>query len=150
MPEKEVFLKEARQFLEPLWLKAHTSWGKEIPPLLSSNMCRYTCLFLKQILANDFNEEWEISSGRPFNVKDKYGYKDANDIWHDHSWLHNGNLCVDLTADQFGGCQIYYGKLDKRSYRANLTEEDIKESLATLSNRVAGWISVWYQHSFKA
>ncbi|QIV96114.1 hypothetical protein EDC55_11645 [Allofrancisella inopinata] len=141
--EKGLFLVEARRFLEPLWLKAHASWGK-IPSCLSSHMCRYSCIFLKQILVNDFEEKWEISSGRPFNVKDRYGYKDSNHIWHDHSWLQMDNLCIDITADQFGGKQIYYGKLPKSIYKANLTEKDTKASLATLESRVKGWINAWY------
>lgn len=64
--DKELFLIEVRQFLEPLWLRAHTDWG-EISILLSPYMCRYTCIFLKQILLNNFQEEWKIISGRPFN-----------------------------------------------------------------------------------
>lgn len=143
------FLQEVRLFLEPLWIEAHKEWN-EIDVIPSKNMCRYSCLFLKEILNFHNYGKWEIKLGRPDIEKEgspesMYGYR-FDDKWYDHAWLIKDIVLIDITADQFGGSSIYIGKIDDPSYKANLTEKDALSDLKTLEIRVNKWINEWQCH----
>ena len=141
------FLHTIRAFLEPYWLEAHKSWGV-VPPIISKQMCIYTCLFLKFVLEDIYSEEWRIMLARPKlkydkTCKGKFGYKTPDNIWHDHAWLaHERGIIVDLTGDQFGGTPIYFGPL-KTNYNANHSEGNILIVLEKLQKRVDTWVDDW-------
>jgi hypothetical protein len=142
------FLQNVRGFLEPYWLEAHKSWGF-VPPIISKQMCLYTCLFLKNVFKEISSEEWQIKLGRPKlkyekTCKGKFGYKTADNKWHDHAWLTNeAGIIIDLTGDQFGGNSIYFGPCIKSTYNANFSEAKILNILYKLQIRVNPWIDAW-------
>lgn len=146
-----LFTKHVRSFLEPHWITALKSWGDPIPQPPSKQMCRFSCLFLKDVLKESNYGEWLIMLGRPDLVKSAttvdYGFKTKNDCWHDHAWLVKDNLLIDITADQFDGDAVYVGRIDSNHYRPNLTEHDALHHLSTLKKRVNKWLDAWRECS---
>jgi len=141
-----------RSFLEPLWIEKHTSWDQEIPYISSLHMCRYTSIFLQDVLQSDFNIYSQIVGGRP-EVDDSdwpytvYGCLDQDNIYQDHCRLviDDTNTIVDITADQFGDNKINITQVGDQRYHPNLhqLESPFKEELSNLSNSVNERLSIW-------
>ena len=77
----DIFVKDIRKSLEPLWIATHESWDDElIPNPPSKYMCRYTCLFLQKALKVNGYGKWFIELGRPTSQElngtneGQYGY----------------------------------------------------------------------------
>lgn len=149
MKPLQTFVEEVRAFLEPHWIKAHESWADEPAPYPPSKfMCRYSCLFLKQVLQENGYGEWEIFLGRPDREKNGtaegvYGFKSTEGAWHDHAWLVKGDILIDITADQFSDMPVKVIAACTVSYKANLTEIEAHEELEELKKRVRLWIKAW-------
>jgi hypothetical protein len=151
-----IFIKKVRTFLEPHWVKAHEEWQDiPVPCPPSKYMCRYSCLFLKKVLKDNHYGEWQIVLGRPSietegTAEGKYGYKSPVGSWHDHAWLIQGDLLLDITADQFQGNAIYLGDKNHSKYNPNITLEayallDIQD----LQKRVNHWLNIWDKQNGK-
>jgi len=139
---------EIRRFLEPHWVKAHLSWGAEIPQPPSRWMCRSTSIFLAEVFRTQLGSVWQIVGGRPEKYLDAtpegaVGIFATNGTWNDHCWLEENGLVVDLTADQFGHPTVIITAADALRYRANLSEQDMAEDLLKLRSRSIAWLAAW-------
>ena len=140
-----------RHFLETIWHETHSEWKpEENPEIISTYMCRYTCIFLKEIIKREYGIIPEIKSGRPEAVElngtpqGKYGYKDNAGNWHDHSWLLIENKIIDLTADQFGGNEVILTDVSNENYNPSLDQKVFDESFEKLSVKASTWVEKFY------
>jgi hypothetical protein len=145
----EVFLQDVRRFLEPIWVKTHKSWDDEpMPDPPSKYMCRYSCLFLQQLLQQYGYGQWSIELGRPPSPdlngtkEGKFGYY-AKDGWYDHAWLVKDGVIIDITADQYGDAPIIISSITSSKYNANLSEDNAAMDLKKLKKRAVSWIDMW-------
>ena len=145
-----------RPFLELRWQEKHLTWQQDIPDILSSFMCRYTSIFLQQVLAMERNINTIIVGGRPIRELHgtpygKYGFIDRHHCWYDHCWLETKHLIIDLTADQFGDLPIIITPKRDRRYRANLDEYDprLKYALIELSRTSDRWLQMWRSNNLE-
>lgn len=146
----EQIVLEARQFLEPLWVKAHASWADvPLPAPPSKHMCRYSCIFLKEVLEEAGMGTYEIKLGRPptreleGKKEGKFGYRAPDGGWYDHAWLANNDILIDITADQFASFPIIITKVGAHDYRTNISEKDAHKDIQKLSHRVIPWLQAW-------
>ena len=99
---------KSRNFLEPRWLSLHQLWGEPHPEQLSKYMCRYTSIFLKEILNATTQQSWRLVAGRPIlkeqegTTQGSFGFCTSSGLFFDHCWVQSVDLIVDITADQFG------------------------------------------------
>lgn len=138
-----------RRFLEPLWEQKHKKWGENIPKPVSRFMCRYTSIFVKQILQQYNQTNLVISAGRPKKnyegtSQGKYGFLSKNGCWYDHCWVETDKLIVDLTSDQFGDSPIIITAKSDRRYKSNLSELDLQQDLMKLSSTSKKWLNQWH------
>ena len=141
---------EVRLFLEPLWTQAHESWADSPTPYPpSKQMCRYSCIFLKEVLAEASFGVFEIKLGRPITREldgtheGRFGYRSADGRWHDHAWLTQKDLLIDITADQFGGPAVTVATHPSSEYHPNMSETEASENILKLQNRVNVWLQAW-------
>lgn len=139
-----------RSFLELRWQEKHLTWETEIPKVLSAFMCRYTSIFLQQVLAYDLHVMTIIVGGRPMRElhgtpRGKYGFIDCYNCCYDHCWLETKHLIIDLTADQFGDLPIIITPKKDCRYRSNLDEYDpqFRNDMRTLIKTSDRWIKMW-------
>jgi len=151
MQDLKKFLVEIRKFLEPKWIEAHESWADEpIPNSSSKYMCRYSSIFLKEVLNQYGYGSWDIILGRPLQELEgtpegEFGYRNVKGNWYDHAWLVKDDALIDITADQHGGEEVLLGlKVDTR-FKQNLTEDDAESAsqLERLRKRVNPWLQDW-------
>jgi hypothetical protein len=141
--------REIRGFLEPRWLRLHKLWGEHQPITPSQQMCRYTSIFLKEVLENFSDESWWLVAGRPLNrevegTKDGYfGFCTSQGLFFDHCWVQSANLIVDLTADQFEAEPIIITSTSDSRYHPNLNEVDLWRDIEKLSRRSQKWSQDW-------
>ena len=143
-----------RSFLELRWLEKHLTWEEERPKVLSALMCRYTSIFLQQVLAKDLDIMTIIVGGRPIRElhgtpRGKYGFVDSQNCWYDHCWLESKHLIIDLTADQFGDLPIIITPKRDCRYRTNLDEYDpqFRHAVVTLIQTSDLWFRMWRANS---
>lgn len=144
------FLTQVRVFLEPLWQEKHRQYNDENIFIPSTYMCRFTCVFLSQVLFENGFGIWEISAGRPLESENhtiygKYGYRSEDGKWHDHTWLVQENMIIDITSDQFGGSKVGFYSEDKKDYCSNIPQEKMKKELESLMPVVNKWLEVWHK-----
>jgi hypothetical protein len=136
-----------RSFLEKMWLESHQEW-EDVPKILSTHMCRYTCIFIQKILQQDHGLVAEIVTGCPLKNRNgtsggKYGFQDKHGNWHDHSWLVIGSEIIDVTADQFGGDEIIITSLFDKRYKPSPKQQIFIKSLDKLSIRAQKWFDAY-------
>ena len=135
-----------RAFLKTVWLLSHQEWGA-VPPVLSTHMCRYTCLFLQKRLRQDHGLAAKIVTGRPAEDSNgtsqgKFGFQDRQGNWHDHSWLVIDDQIIDLTADQFEEDEIIVTSVSDKRYRPSLDQQAFVKSFERLNRRTQKWLHV--------
>lgn len=146
------YLVTYRHFLETIWIETHQEWGNDIPSPPSHHMCRYTSLFLHEILKKHHQYETIVISGRPAikvngSVNGVYGYRDVSGCWHDHTWLQMDKMIIDLTADQFHGDAIFMAENDGR-YNPSTDQTIFKTDYDKLLKRVNNWIYQFETNQF--
>ncbi len=119
-------------------------------------MCRYTAVFLKEVLNSSTEQSWQLVAGRPLTKENegtkegRFGFRTSNGLFFDHCWLQSIDLIVDLTADQFGDRQVIITSVDDPRYNANLQETDLARDIAKLSHHPETWLREWQeQHQVK-
>ena len=144
------YCERVRSFLELRWQEKHLTGEEELPKVLSSFMCRYTSIFLQQVLAIELKIKTTIVGGRPIRelhgtTRGKYGFVDCHNCWYDHCWLESKHLIIDLTADPDGDLPIIITAKRDRRYRANLDESDpqFRYAIVKLFRTSEGWLKMW-------
>lgn len=131
--ELKDFLENVRIFLEPKWKELKNANENMIVTNLesiSTDMCRYTSVFLYHLLTEKYpDENWKVQGGETITeyswpdgcnmedpgppdivIKEHGGFRiwsgkdySGEDIshWAGHLWLKNDNHIIDLTLDQF-------------------------------------------------
>jgi hypothetical protein len=138
-----------RNFLLPLWLAAHQSWdSKKIPSCPSLHMCRYTTLFLYEVIKKYHDLDAVILTGCPdedvnATANGLYGIKDKNGRWHDHSWIVVDDSIIDLTADQFGYAPIIQTLATDQRYRHSPNQVIFMDSFESLRVRSNIWVDLY-------
>lgn len=118
----------------------------------SYNMCRLSCLFLVNILKDEFGDEWLIKGGNADHPEDVFffhdtcdaskspgGFLDNNGEWRAHYWIENTkeHYIIDITADQFGDFSpIMITGSDNSRYRDNFWPNAIKNHLKSVATSV--------------
>ncbi len=141
-------LEEYRHFLEDMWHRTHKEWDK-MPDILSTHMCRYTCLFLQHVLQKDKGISAQIVTGCPQEILNgtrdgQYGFQDKKGNWHDHSWLVINDIIVDLTADQFGADPIIITSSMGSKYNPSHDQTAFAARVEKLEKRANQWIEFYY------
>lgn len=151
------FVGDIRSFLEPIWVKAHEGWADEpVPTPPSKYMCRYSCLFLKQVLNDAGYGEWQVYLGRPPSqelhgtAQGQFGYQSADGKWYDHAWLIKGDTLIDITADQYGDMPVIVCNFVPEKYHANMSEADVSADFAKLKKRVDSWVAEWQKQAINS
>ena len=57
----------------------------------------------------------------------------------EHAWLTQGDLIIDITADQYGDSCVATGHITEKKYKENLSEIEVVERLEKLSKRASAW-----------
>jgi hypothetical protein len=136
----------SRNFLEPRWLSLHQSWGEPLVEKPSRYMCRYTSIFLKEVLNAATPESWRLVAGRPVRQEQEgteaggFGFCTSSGLFFDHCWVQSVDLIVDLTADQFGADAVIITPVKDCRYHPNLEEVDFYQDIAKLYHRPAKWL----------
>jgi len=103
----DIDLIEVRKFLEEKWKEWRST--RNIPDEGAKNMCKFSSVFLQEILGDD----WDVVGGYadptefdPDVINNMPGgFFDGKD-YHGHMWIESGDALIDLTADQFGAASI--------------------------------------------
>jgi hypothetical protein len=144
----------ARDFLEPRWNAWRRDTGKAIPACPSTDMCRFSALFLRHVLTDELPEgEWRCVGGSPEADEDvdpdcatPGGYR-ADDGWRGHYWVSDGDFSfvVDVACDQFGGARVVAKEDDwpGSRYVENYFEGAVHEHMKDVRDRVAAWRGEW-------
>ncbi|GAB4067473.1 hypothetical protein KHC28_17885 [Ancylobacter sonchi] len=98
----------ARNFLEAIWPEWHSAWG-EAPAVTSRWTCGRSSLFLVHVLKEQgLAARWVSGTPRLGEQEPEigpYGFFDGKQ-WQSHAWVRQGDLIVDVTADQFGAAPV--------------------------------------------
>lgn len=123
----------ARSALEGYW----AAWAieRKLPDAATgATMCRFTSAFLVLILGN----EWWVTGGEPYGAGERAGFFDGSN-WHAHYWITDGELIVDLTANQFGAPSIVVTTAEDLRYSENCSDGELSESLLHVQDRANEW-----------
>ena len=147
-------LNRYRLFLESVWVNHRKQWNPErTPKIVSTYMCRYSCIFLINILKKEYELDCQIINGRPkFKYLEgtkfgKYGYKDVKGKWYDHSWITLNNKIIDLTSDQFGGDKVVFTTINNCNYNPSPNQKAFEQDFTSLTPVVNKWIK-YYEASY--
>ena len=127
----------------------HKEWDKNnIPFPISKHMCRYTCLFLKDIIEKEHSLSCSIQIGCPEESKNGtphglYGFQDRLGNWHDHSWVLIGDQIVDITADQFGELPVITSDVLDKRYRPSPDQAPFANIFNRLSSKSGMWVAYY-------
>lgn len=127
-----------RAFLEISWEKWKIERLRDLTVPLSTGMCRFSSIFLHPILEDRTGRSWKMVGGETRDG-DVGGMMDSNGEWQPHYWLTDGNMIVDVTADQFGHDPIILTDYADPRYRANLTSLELRWHIADASITPAAW-----------
>jgi hypothetical protein len=102
-------------------------------------MCRYTAAFL----AAEMKPRWRFTGGAqdwidPVGFVGAGGYFDGR-LWHPHHWVTDGELIIDLAAEQFGGAAIEVIGVDDPRYCANYMKQECADAVRGVAHGVKAW-----------
>ncbi len=141
---KELYklLKEIRNFSMPQWVLWKMEKGRENPEEMPSRgMCRFSAIFIKEILSARTGNEWRICGGGDQTG----GMKNTNGEWCGHYWLQNRDkdILADITSDQFGWDEIIITDPYDARYNNNFSEEQLKDHLSHARVTPRKWLTEW-------
>ncbi len=144
---------KARAFLEPRWKewKAERSVPDDIASL---GMCRFSAIFLVEILNEGTSGLWLVDGGiadpdpDDENLNHRVGpggFIAQGGACHSHYWCVDAmsRLIVDVTADQFDGPEIVVTELGDPRYRRNILDDAIELHLEDARTRAEAWFEEW-------
>lgn len=137
-----------RTFLPDCWRWTHQNYisngqnffldkRKEIPDPLSTDMCRHTTLFLLNLLQAAADNTWKVAGGFA-NFADSPGVFEQSGRWGQHWWLSDGELLLDLTADQLGWPDVVVAEANDSRYFAQ-PKLSKRSYVSTLARTVGQW-----------
>lgn len=141
----------ARKFLEPRWHHWHVSrcdTTRTLPAIVSTGMCRYSSLFLRMALETETEGAWVIrgGAGGAATDEDAAGYLMPDGSYQGHYWVEtlNGEIVVDITADQFGGDKVCVARPDLRRL-SGYSPSSIECHLKFVRDQVGAWFQEYLE-----
>ena len=143
-----------RRFLEPRWAERRVERGEAEPDVPSTDMCRFSSLFLVRVL-NEYlpGHQWHVVGGAgegfdPSEINQDHfpgGLFDGTEHWHSHYWVTDGafEFTVDITADQFGREPVEVSDDDPADWRENYFPAAVHAHLRDVEERVGKWQRLW-------